>query len=436
VARRSLTGLIAALLVLPVWLATRGGEAQNLPTWVGGRLPALRVLIGVIERPGPDLLVKLDRRTLRPRSRPLVTLPAVGDFAFSPDGTRVALGATGRRRIQLVDVRRWRSLGSFKLPGPKPAGYGGTGEIAWPTTGRLLVLSGPPDILESPVLVDPDRRRVLWQEERRLRVLRAEATRSGLVLLTMPRGIGAARLVIVDLRGRVREVELRRIEAGYGVGRGGGERYRWPGLALDRERGRAYVVAAGSELVAEVDLRTWRAAYHALSRQVSLWRRLADLIEPPAEAKAGPTEGSSREARWLPNGAIAVTGDDHPPGPPGNEYSRPYGLRLIDTRDWTVRTVDRRPQTLAAAGDLLLAARWPGPGLGPPLRGLLAYDFGGRLRFRRFADAKVSVLGGQGRYGYVEVRRAGRRSIHVIGPRSGRSVRVLSGVRLRLLVTR
>jgi hypothetical protein len=54
----------------------------------------------------------------------------VADFALSPDGRRMAIGAEMHGRIQLVDLRRRRTLGAIELPGTRqPAAGGASGLV-------------------------------------------------------------------------------------------------------------------------------------------------------------------------------------------------------------------------------------------------------------------------------------------------------------------
>jgi hypothetical protein len=205
-----------------------------------------------------------------------------------------------------------------------------------------------------------------------------------------------------------------------------------PALAITRDGRRAYVVAAHGRLVAEVDLRRWRVAYHEVTEPVSAWRRLMDLVEPPAHAKE-PGDMSVRYAEVLPNGAIAVTGEDsRATDPPHGAQPIPWGVHLIDPRTWTARTVDADAQFFTTAGGLLLARRWSLRGGQRPI-GLRAYDTAGELRFARFEGADTIVRGAAGRFAYVEVKRRGRRRIHVLDLASGRTVRTLPWRELRLL---
>ena len=350
----------------------------------------------------------------------------MGDYEFSPNGRFVAIGEEARGRVLLFDLRRWRSLGGVRLPSPHPSGYGGAGPMQWAAPRRLLVMSGPPFMTQAPVVVDPRTGRVVRRIGWRGWALTSEETQHGLVLLTAPsargarRSLGPARLVHVRIDGGVRSVQLDRIEAGEGQRRHGRVRALYPGLAVDRRGDRAFVVAADRDLVAEIDLRSRRVVYH-------------DLVEPPLAAQRTGSGISTRTARWLGAGKIAVSGEDLPASEQRRRGSpAPYGLKLVDTRIWTIRTVDRKAQTFDVAGRRLLARRWyTEQGLSP--MGVAAYDLEGEPRWRRFAGSNALVWAPGGLRVYVDVGDRGERRTHVVDLSDGRTVRVLPHRRLTLL---
>jgi hypothetical protein len=234
------------------------------------------------------------------------------------------------------------------------------------------------------------------------------------------------RLSVVDDRGRLRTVELPETVAGfvnppdwsrpgaYGTSRDAG-------LAVDLEGGRAFMVAAGPT-VAEVDLGSLKVSYHQLRQPVPLLRRLAHWLVPPAEAKL--VAGSWRAACWLGGGTLAVWGGDARVVGDTPETQRslqfPSGVRLIDTRTWTVGLLDPAATQVGwQAGRLLThGGTWDdqaqrrrgvgltvyGPGNGPPrhllgtqavdearLHGDLVYasvDTGGELSARRVVSLR------------------------------------------------
>ena len=397
----------------------------------GGALLAAR------EFQTPAQLLRVRPGSLRQVGRPLwLDEDYIHDFAISPDGGRLAIGSEMRSTIEIVDLRRWRSLGTIELPGPRPSGYGGTSGLTWPSERRLVVLSGAPYMGASPMVVDPLSRRVVRRSDWRGAPLQWDAQGQRLVVLAAPRPTAApapATLMSYDASGRVRELRLSRILAGSGERGTGPARDLTPALAVDWKGDRAYVVSTDGVQVAEVDLRSWRLEYHELSEPRTALQSLREFLEPPAHAKGEPVHVRTRYAEVLPNGAIAVTGEDRPVTRRHVAMPIPYGLRLIDPESWTVRTVDAEPQDFTVAGGLVLARRWSMGGDGLEGIGVRAYDTAGELRWARFESADTIVRGAAGRYMYVEVKRAGRRRTHVLELDGGRTVRTLPWRELRVL---
>ena len=433
-------GALALFVAAGVGLATAGGA----PDLRAVRAPAAGIeapsgaLLAAAEFDGPARLMWVRPRTLRPAVPPLrLDEEFVADFALSPDGRRMALGAEMRGRIQLVDLHRWRRAGAIELPGPRPPAAGGASGLVWVGPRRLLALSGLAyGAPATPVVVDPVGRRVVHEAGWRGRPLQPQRAGKRLVFLSAPQGRsvpGRARLVSFDAAGRLRELHLGRIEAGtWRQGRGPWQHVE-PALAVSPSGRRAYVVAGDARLVAEVDLRRWRVAYHEVSEPVSAMRRLLDLVEPPAHAKE-PVDSQVRRAELLANGAIAVTGEDtRATDPPHGAPPIPFGVWLVDPRTWTLRAVDRDAQEFTVAGGRLLARRWSMGGDGQRPIGVRAYDTAGVRRWARFENADTIVRGAAGRHAYVEVKRGGRRSIHVLELGSGRTVRTLPWRELRVL---
>jgi hypothetical protein len=119
-------------------------------------------LLAALEFGGPARLLLVRPVTLRRVSRRLwLDGQFIADHALSPDGRHLAIGSETHSRIELVDLRRWRSLGGIDLPGTHPGSLGGASGLAWPSARRLLVLSGSPYGAISPMVVDPVARRVV-----------------------------------------------------------------------------------------------------------------------------------------------------------------------------------------------------------------------------------------------------------------------------------
>jgi hypothetical protein len=420
------SGTPAALPSLPSGAA--GGSAGG-PVWA------------IVGDPG-RLLVRLDPRTLRPLpGRRLVLADTVGGHAWSPDRTMLVLGDNDQDALHLVDARRMRTLGKMWLDAPGPAQW-----MGWLGARRLLAVVDWP--LGDPgtelgdsgvVLADPRARRVLHRQNLHGRVHAVAFAGDRAVLLTGPAdGIGMASLAVVDDRGRVRTAPLRAVSVGYKEPAehtaDSVTEQRLAGLAVDRAGGRAFVVGAGAP-IAEVDLATLRVAYHGLSQPVSLLRRLAGWFVPAAEAKL--VNGPLREACWLGDGVLAVWGFEVKVGARSEVEDTPSGLKLVDTRGWTVRQVHPEATMVRWRGGRLLAfgVRWydqqrPG-GIG-----LTVFGPGDRRPLRFFKDRPVHEVHVHGDLAYaVDWGSDTRKSeVAVVDLRAGRVLTTVGGTPPYLLM--
>jgi hypothetical protein len=345
-------------------------------------------------------LVRIDS-ALRPlRGRTLDVGPYLRGWSFSRDGSRLALGTdeTGAR-VAFVDARRLRMLRRMEV-----APAGAIAATAWlgPRLVLAVVVVPTPRVIEV-VSVDPVARVVLTRERLEGDLLRYVRTADGFaLLLAPPEAIGPARLAVVRPSGAVDVAALDRIRAGSVSGSATTPfTIERPGLAIDPDGRRGYVVASGAEL-AEVDLDGLGVAYHQLSEPVSLLGRIGAWLEPEAQAKSG--DGPVRSARWLGDGVLAVSGVDYAAIPEGGMRMTPAGLRLIDTRSWTARTVDPGAENVWPAGELLLATgtAWD-RGVRTRTIGLAAYGLDGKLRFRLYPDRNAWVWHSDDRRAYVSI---------------------------------
>jgi hypothetical protein len=153
---------------------------------------------------------------------------------------------------------------------------------------------------------------------------------------------------------------------------------------------RAYVVSTSA--ATEVDLNTLAVADHELREHVSARGRRLAALGPTARAKEVLL--TQRRALWVGSGLIALTGSDTTIE--GRRFSsRPVGLKLIDTRTWTVRTVNDRVTNAVLAGAVLLATGGR--------QGLAAYDVRGIKRYQLFGGRRVAVLETYGGRAYMIV---------------------------------
>lgn len=101
-----------------------------------------------------------------------------------------------------------------------------------------------------------------------------------------------------------------------------------------------------------------------------------------------PGELQTRYARWVGDGLIAVTGSDQSTwkDAQGKEQYRAqaFGVRLIDTRTWTVRTLAAEASSFQTGAGLVFAmgGSWDSSTRTREGVGIAAYDLGGRERYR------------------------------------------------------
>jgi hypothetical protein len=395
-----------------------------------GTRPAL---LAILEQKGHPL-VRVDPVTLRRSGRSLPVGAYTSVWAFSPDHSQVALGNwRGRPRVRFVALGPMRSRGEVQL-----ADRGEVDLLTWATPSRLLALvqEGSSAVAPQVVTVDARAHRVLGSTPLPGWILRTEPSADGLVALSVSDDqIAPVQLAVADATGAVRTVRLEQIAGGFvSSAPGSGSDVRQaelPGLAVDPAGERAYVVGA-DQLVAEVDLQTLAVTYHDLQQPRSLFAR-ATSLRPLATAKG--SAGHIERALWLGNGTLALAGEDDSETTSidtrGNTVIHwatvPTGLKIVDTRSWSVRTIDPNVSEFSFAGGSLLgtgtllppdAARATGTGL-------VAYDLAGRKLFHRFGTDYDLFTRTAGSYLYVYRNEHGADHVLVLKLPSGRLVRDL-----------
>jgi hypothetical protein len=401
VSLKTLAALAATLLVLGLLGAGSGSGARarpaapaEAPISTAASSAAIAQALYGLAGP-PPRLYRVDPRTLcvrRDRSAPL-NGHAFG-WSFSPDRARLAAGSDVTAELRLFDLTRLRALGDVKL-NRRGLVYATT----WASRSRVLAAvlvpgcCGLGDTIIS--AVNADSRRVLWRRDLQGSLQAGAAYRGSFALVLGPRwAIGPSRLVVVAPDGRLRTVRLDQIRSGWQRYGRGPISHQWnPGLALDPATGRAFVVQAGAP-VAEVDLRRLSVRYHPPSEPISFLGRLRDWLEPKAEAKA--MDGPEREAIWLGGGHLAVTGVDYQ-GTIDNqgrerEVDAPAGLKLIDTRRWSVRTLDHSTSSISYTRGVLFGygTSWDSRTSKMSGSGLTAYDPSGRQLYHRYGNQSIS----------------------------------------------
>jgi hypothetical protein len=402
--------------------------AAGLEMTTGGG-PASRpaVLLGVAHDAGGSKLVRVAPVSLRPLpGRRLRLQKPVEAWALSPDDRRLAAVTDRASVLQLIEVERMRTVGRVRT-----LARGSPAAVVWPRRDRLwIVLSGAAGTT-TVVTVDAIAKRVLARRRLAGRLARVAASPDGPVLLLAPSAlIGPAWLATVDAGGAVEQVPLDGVSAGLmptdlapSV-----ERVRTPALAVDSHGRRAYLVSSRPYVV-EVDLRRRRVSGHRLVAQTSLLDRLRELLEPSAAAYA--RVGPVRDAAWIGAGRIALSGYDGDAvwrsdgGVEGER--RPAGLHVIDTRDWSIRTLDERASTFVAAAGLLLTS-------GPEGRGLAAYSPDGGERFHVLDGRHLEIVASAGSLAYV--RTPPEPALQVVDLAQGRVIGTSAPGRATLLLER
>lgn len=431
--------LLVAVVGISAFLLPASGPALSSAPRFAHAVPSSPPQLGIVSSDrGQGVvrssLVRIDPRTLRVRPGRRLGLGELSIEAWSVSRDRARLAFAGVNinasvlapSLRIVDTRRLRVVGRVE----EVAGW--VRATAWLPHRRLVALvevSEGSRVRTDVVTIDPAGLEVLERQALPGQVLRVARMRDRLVvLLASAESLEPARLAIVGPTGATRTLVISRIPAGYATRSDGGGAVvqREPGLAVDPDGGRAFVVAADGN-VAQVALDTGAISYHRVARRVSFLGRLRNWLEPVAEAKL-PREGSTRIARWLGGGMIAVSGGDYAVVGTGDRaLSRftPAGLQLIDTRSWTVRKLGEGTDTFWHAGDLLLAAatRWGGYELEVPARppGLVIYGADGRQRLRLYAGKHVWVVYANARRAFLGVE-GGADVMEVIDLPSGRVV--------------
>jgi hypothetical protein len=238
----------------------------------------------------------------------------------------------------------------------------------------------------------------------------------GLAVVVGPsEGAGPVRILLADDHGGVRTIPVDGIKAGaeYAEASDPAGQVLTPAVTVDPETGRLYLVAARGLLAAEVDLASGTVTYHSLG----------------ASSSKGNVGVWWRNAAWAGDGRIAVTGDHWPAirgsRVPAGPVPVPFGLRMIDTSDWSIATLDARTDSMHVGDGAVLASgtRSFRAARRTESTGLLAFDDAGRRAYTRFRGRPVALLGSRGSLGYVWVRRT--RTAHVIDLDSGRTVNTL-----------
>jgi hypothetical protein len=372
--------------------------AAAAPARVGGPV------VGVVSRGDMAIeLARLDPRTLQPLPGDRLELEGAWPMLAVASDRSVAVLGSAVGDLTVVDLVHLRRLGAVATDAPGDAALG----WSWVGRSRLLLIRTAGEAATEVLAVDVGARRVVGRQRLDGVVQGYVRLPNGLALLVSPaNAIGRARLVVSDANAGLRTVNLTEISAGFKQledTNGSGPRVEQavPGITADPAGRRVYVVPAGAPL-AEVDLVSLQVTYRRLGRFESPLQRLAGWWAPPAEAKI--VSGPWRNALWIGDGLLAVTGRDGSAA--GQHMEIPSGLELIDTANWTVRQVDRHSTTaMLAAGRLLAFGTAFGTGQGGLNQGygLTLYGPGDRQPVHRFGAKQVGWIQVNGDLAYVQL---------------------------------
>jgi hypothetical protein len=339
------------------------------------------------------------------------TVPAgffTGPWAWNADRTRIALSRYDWPQLRIVDAKRMRLVGDVRLRHLGTAG--GVDAVTWVGADRLLTLVRRPVSGVSFVLVDVQKLRVLRTVTLTGSQFGVEPSADGLTALLGPaKGIGSARIAVARADGSVRTAALPGVSVGsrrMGTGSEPTVRSVIPGFATDPGGTMAVAVTAGNRAVS-VDLKTLAATAHLLT-------------ERTIQAAAKSLEGPQRYARWVGDGLLAVSGSDWSMGANKQLSARAAGVRLVDTRTWTTRTLDAAASAFSVAPGLVVTFGGSWSGTTSTYTGVHAFAPDGELRWSLY-DGQDAYAPVQGSLVYVERHFGTNRPEHldVVDPATG-----------------
>jgi DNA-binding beta-propeller fold protein YncE len=437
---RRVRGILGGSAIL-VLLALPGGVGER-PLPLHSQPSATATLSALVGDSGGSRLVQVNPSTLA-TVRASARVGYYDGWVRAPDGKLLVIAT--HRASSSAQTSRIRFVNSstlkFVRKGVALDGY--FRAAIWPSAGRLLTVAG--NCCNSGVeldTIDTVAKRITARRAIAGAVTSIDRSRDGLVLLAAPPDeIGAARLVVVGPDASVRSVTLDRIRAGSHYPQESSQdpigTIRQPGLAVDPAGGVAYVVDPDG-LIAAVRLADMSVTYRTPSAPRSLLGRLARWLTPTASAKG--LNGPIRTAEWIGDGMLAITGSDASAVKQKDGTttfsSRAVGLAIVDTRDWTIRTLDAEADSATIADGLLLATggTWRSDGSTNTStgEGLTAWGPDGSLRWRLFPGTQPWVLAAVGERAVVQ--QAGLQSFVLVDLATGKVMRSLGGTYQWLLL--
>jgi hypothetical protein len=370
-------------------------------------------------------LARLDPLTLVERRGPSLELGSRNSaWSFSPDRSKLVLADYGLNGVlMLVDPLKMRRLGFVDT-----GGMAAIRTTFWPEESRLYAVvarlerqadGGLTPVSTSLLAIDPETRSVVGEQALDGSVSGAAHSSRTLALLLGPKtGLGEAALALVGADGAVHTVRLDGVSVGSDASAEDGTarvvHYAQPGLAISADGSRAFVVSPGQ--IAAVDVATLRVSYH----------RLGAASRGLESVEKGPLDGSSRVAMWARPDQLLVSGvDEHGSIDAQGRMlydPRPAGLQLVDTTDWSTKTIDPSASGASVGADAIVVTPWLWNAQRQRYdgRGATIYSLAGVRRAHLFGKRQVSSLV-VGRRAFVE--RGSGTSYSIVSTTTGRIVR-------------
>jgi hypothetical protein len=370
---------LALVFVAVTWAsaaALAGSQADPILALKGGELGS------------QSTLVALDARTLRPEGAEL-RLPgwAFGvEWARAPAGPRIAIvpkpSESNEHLFVVTTQNGLHVLSRLALPGD-------VCRLAWASPDRLLAVVSSPACYQpidsaQLLVIDPAAAHIVARRTLSgpATIIAATPARGGLALLLRPQARRNLRLLRVSAK-RTRAFALAGISSPIRpLDKAVGSTI---GLAIDAARHHAYVVEPDGRIT-DVDLANREVAVHV------------PRVRTTSAAAKGVAQAVVQALSPAP-GVLVYSGVRRS----SDGRLIPIGLRIVDTRSWRARVVDRNATGFVSAARMLMAYQPFVDQLGQeiPRIGLDLYSIDGRRLLHAFGNQQVEMISSQGRYAYA-----------------------------------